>query len=42
MSRELAAISAVTAVTADLTDKLHAAEQMKADTEAKLNEKVRI
>ena len=41
MSRELAAISAVTAVTADLAEKLHSAEQMKAETEARLNEKVK-
>ena len=41
MSRELAAISAVTTVTADLAEKLHSAEQMKAETEARLNERVR-
>ena len=41
MSRELAAISAVTIVTTDLTEKLHSAEQMKAETEARLNERVR-
>ena len=40
MSRELAAISAVTTETADLAGKLHSAEQMKAETEARLNEKV--
>ena len=41
MSRELAAIAAVTTVTAELTEKLHEAEQMKAETEARLNERVR-
>ena len=41
MSRELAAIAAVTTATAELAEKLHEAEQMKAETEAKLNERVR-
>ena len=41
MSRELSAIAAVTTATAELTEKLHEAEQMKAETEARLNERVR-
>ncbi len=40
MSRELAQISQV-AETSDLGEKLHEAEQKKAETEAKLNEKVK-